>query len=132
MKHLNAANAASIIDLIHVSAPSVRTCAPAAPCLGPLTKNNIPGVVKGMVKAKKITLTIRPLVSLAWSGWSRWSRHFQLIAHARVCLCRPSFLTFIFKLIKIALTTLTTLIKSTVYALTIPLTNIDHPDHKGF
>jgi hypothetical protein len=126
------------VNIIHISAIAVLPCTPVPPCLGPLTKINIPivvkAMVKAMVKAKKSTLTIRPLVSLTWSRWSRWSRQIQHIAHvrARARVYWPFSLTFIFKLIENTLTTLTTSMKSMLFALTTTVTNIDHPDHKGF
>lgn len=106
---------------------------PVTPVEGSLSRLIKPAVVKAMVKAKYCTLTIRALISLVWSRWSRWSRQNPTYrtcarAHARVS-STSLILINIFKLIKNALTTLTTPIKTMVYALTTALTIYDHLDH---
>ena len=106
---------------------------PVSPVEGSLSRHFQPAVVKAMVKAKYCTLTIRALISLVWSRWSRWSRQNSTYrtcarAHARVS-STSLILINIFKLIKNALTTLTTPIKTMVYALTTALTIYDHLDH---
>jgi uncharacterized protein YacL len=108
--------------------------APVPLVLGPLTKSLNCRMVKAVVKANFFTLTIRALISLAWSRWSRWSRQIQHIARARARACVFSLLllTIIFKLIRIALTTLTTPMMERFSVLTIALTKIDHLDQRGF
>jgi hypothetical protein len=108
--------------------------APVPLVSGPLTKIVLHGVVKAVVKANFFTLTIRALISLAWSRWSRWSRQIQHIARvrARACVFSLLLLIIIFKLIRIALTTLTKPMVARFSALTIALTKIDHLDQRGF
>jgi len=106
---------------------------PVSPVEGSLSRLIISAVVKAMVKAKISTLTIRALISLAWSRWSRWSMQnptYRTCARAHARVSSASFILInIFKLIKIALTTLTRPIKTRVYALTTALTIFDHLDH---
>lgn len=105
-------------------------CAPAPLCMGTHTIS-VYGKWSRVVTA---TLTIRALISLAWSRWSRWSRQFQLIAHVRAHarVSTASFiLIFIFNLYKNTLTTLTKPIKTLVFALTKAVTNNDHLDQMG-
>ena len=104
---------------------------PVSPVEGSLSRHFQPAVVKAMVKANLSTLTIRALISLTWSRWSRWSRQnqtYRTCARARVS-STLFILINIFILFKIALTTLTTPIKTMVYALTTALTIYDHLDH---
>ena len=120
-------------EIYHVLYAAGNGPGPFAPIEGSLSRLIKPAVVKAMVKAKYCTLTIRALISLVWSRWSRWSRQNSTYrtgarAHARVS-STSLILINIFKLIKNALTTLTTPIKTMVYALTTALTIYDHLDH---
>lgn len=121
------------LEIYHVLYAAGKGPGPFAPIEGSLSRYIKPAVVKAMVKAKYCTLTIRALISLVWSRWSRWSRQNSTYrtcarAHARVS-STSLILINIFKLIKNALTTLTTPIKTMVYALTTALTIYDHLDH---
>lgn len=134
MKQTNAAEAASTHDFIYIMPFIPDTCAPAAPCLGPLTKIILSSMVDGVVQANLISWTIRAMISLAWSMWSRWSMQIQPIARAcaRACVFGSFVLTIIFNLYKNTSTTRTKPMWERFFSSTTLSTETDHPDQKGY